>query len=157
MVKSRIGPHRRVVAQLTCGRESRRRMRRIVRAGVIGLVARVAQSAVERIVVVLVAIAALPRWHGMRAGQLEAGTGVVKRPVAPLHCVVASLTCRWETRGSVIHGRDRIRVVILMTRNACGARQVVVVIRMAIGTLPRRHRVCAGEREPRTAVIERRV
>jgi len=68
VVKGGIGPYRRVMAQFTRGRETSGCVSRIVRSGIIRLMARVAQSAIERIVVVLVAITALPRRHRMRTG-----------------------------------------------------------------------------------------
>lgn len=82
---------------------------------------------------------------------------MVKRSIAPLNRIVAGLARRRETCGSVIHRRDRVRVIVLMARDACGVRQVVVIVQVTIGTLPRRHRVCAGKRESRTAVIECRI
>ena len=68
VVKRGIGPHRRVVAQFACGRKTSSRVSWIIRGSVIRLVARVAESAIERIVVVLVAIGTKPRRHGMGAG-----------------------------------------------------------------------------------------
>lgn len=68
VVKRGIGPYGRVVAQFTCCRETSGRVSRIVRSGIIRLVARVAQGAIERIVVVLVAIGAQTRRNRMRTG-----------------------------------------------------------------------------------------
>ena len=82
---------------------------------------------------------------------------MVKRSVAPLDRIVAGLTGRWETRRGVIHWRGCIRVVVLMARDACGARQGVVIVHVAISALPRRHRVRPGKRESRTTVVECRV
>lgn len=75
----------------------------IVRVSVILLMARVAECAVQRIVVVDVAIGAETRWHRMRTRQLEAGTGVVERGIRPLHRIVAGPARRGETRSEVIH------------------------------------------------------
>ena len=66
VIERRVGPDNGVVAQLARGWESRRSMGRIGRACVILLVARIAQSAVQRIVIVHVAIGALARRHGVR-------------------------------------------------------------------------------------------
>lgn len=93
----------------------------------------------------------------MGAGQLEAGAGVVKRPVAPLDRIVAGLARRREICGSVVHRGDRVGVVVLMARNARRAGQAVVVVHVAIGTLPRRYRVRAGKGKSGAAVIECRI
>ena len=56
MVEGGVRPHRRVVTEFTRRRESGRGMGRIVRSRIILLMARVAQRAIQRIVVVDVAI-----------------------------------------------------------------------------------------------------
>lgn len=86
---------------------------------------------------------------------METGAGVVKRPVAPLDRIVAGLTRRRKTRGRVIHRGNRIRIVILVARNARSARQVVVVVYVAIAALPWGNCMGTGERESCTTVIER--
>ena len=68
VVERRVGPHDCVMADLARSGESSGRMRRIVGARIIFLMARVAEDAVQRVVVVNVAIAALARRHGMRSG-----------------------------------------------------------------------------------------
>ena len=52
---------------------------------------------------------------------------------------------------------QRVGVILLMARVARGARQVVVIVRVAIRTLARRNRVRSGEREAGAVVVERRV
>ena len=145
------------MAQLTRGRKTSGCMSWICRSRVVLLMARVAESCVQRVVVVRVTVTALPRRHRMCPRQLEARAGVVKRSIAPLDRIVAGLTRCRETGGGVIHGRDRVRVVILVTRNAGSARQVVIVVDMTISTLTRRYRVCTGKRKPCAAVVKRRI
>ena len=61
-----------------------------------------------------------------------------------------------EIRGGVIRiGRPLI--VLQMTGHAGRARQVVVIVDVAIDALTRWHRVHAGERETGTVVIEDRI
>ena len=83
MIERRVCPDGGVVAQFARGRESGRGVRGIVRARVVLLVARVAQGAVQRIVVVDMAIAALPRWHGVQSGERKTGTAVIEGRIGP--------------------------------------------------------------------------
>src|SRR5215471_15439027 len=53
----------RVMTDVTCRWESRRLMRRIIRASIVLLVTRVAERAVQRVIAVDVAICADPGWH----------------------------------------------------------------------------------------------
>lgn len=69
------------MADLTRCRESSGLMCRTSRAGVVLLMTRVAECAVQRVIVVDVAISADPRWHSVRSRQLEAGTVVIKRAI----------------------------------------------------------------------------
>ena len=138
-------------------REAGGGMRRIGRACVVLLVARIAERAVEVVVIVDVAVGAQARRNSMRSRQLEASGGVVKRTVAPLDRVMAGFACSRKRRRDVIHGRERVVVVVLMARHACRAAQVVVVVDMAIGALPRRHRMRSRQRKSGAVVIERRI
>ena len=157
MVESRIRPHGGVVAKFAGGRKPCGRVRRVGRPGVILLMARVTERAVEGIIVVNVAIDALPRRHRVCPGQLESGAGVIERCVRPQHRVVTVFAGRRKSHRCVIHGRGRIVVVRLMARYACRAGQVVVVVDVAIGALPRRRRVRSRQRKSGAAVIEGRV
>jgi hypothetical protein len=66
---------------------------------------------------------------------------------------VALITRLGETRGDVIRiGRSLI--VLQMATDAGGRAQVVVVVYVAIGTLPRWNGVQAGKREGRGIVVE---
>ena len=156
MVERRICPRRGVVAEFAGSRVSGGCVRRIGRAVVVLLVARVTQRAVQAVIVIDVAIGTEPRWHGVRARQLEAGSGVVEGAVGPMNRVVASFTgCRKCCR-DVIHRRLGGVVIGLMAGYASRAGQVVVVVDVAVGTRPRRHRMRTRQRETGCAVIERR-
>ena len=126
----------------------------IVGTGVILLVARVAQRAVQRIVVVGVAISAKARRDRMRTGELESRAGVVERAISPLNGVVAGLARGWETRCDVIHRRQGTRVVLGVAREACRAIERVVVVHVAVGALARWNRVRPGQRKSSAVVVE---
>jgi len=90
MVELAVGPEHGIVAGLARGRECRRKV--IHRRGcavVILLVARHASRRCDVVIVVDVAIAALPRWHVVIAGQGEAGAIVVERRIQPRRGAVA--------------------------------------------------------------------
>ncbi len=100
---------------------------REVRGDVVGIrgsliileVASHAGRAVQGVVVVDVAIDALPRWNRVHAGQRKPGRGVIKCCVSPEHGIVARLTGSRET--GVRHRTGRIVVVRLMATDAGGA------------------------------------
>ena len=79
-------------------------MRRVVRTSIIFLVARIAERAVQRIIVVDVAIRALTWRRNVRSGQRESRGSVIEFTVSPKHGVVTALTCSWKVRGDVVHG-----------------------------------------------------
>lgn len=83
VVEGRVGPDRGVVAQLAIRGESRGRVRGVGRAVVIILVARHARCAGQVVVVVDVAIRALPGWHRVRAGQRKSGAVVIEGRIQP--------------------------------------------------------------------------
>lgn len=135
-------------------RETCRLVRGVIRAGVILLMARVAQRAIQRVIVVDVAIGAGARWHYVRSGQLETSAGVVESAIGPLHSVMASLACCGECHGDVVNWRNRIFVIGLMARVACRARQVVVIVGVAVRALAGRNGMRAGQRKTSAVVIE---
>lgn len=120
-------------------RESSGGVGRIVGVGVILLVAGVAQRAVQRIIVVDVAVSAHARGHRVRTGERESRGVVVERPIGPQHSVVTDFARGRDSGGNMIHRRGGIVIVRLVTRDAGGARKVVVVIDVAIGALPWRY------------------
>ena len=79
---------------------------------------------------------------------------MIKLAVGPQHRIVAAIASSWEMRGNMVHGAERIVVVRLMARHAGCARQIVVVVDVAIGAQARRHSVCPRQSEPRSRVIE---
>jgi len=104
-----------------------------------------------------VAVGTQARWHGVRARQSKSGSGVVERSIGPQHRVVARLASRREARGDMVHRRSRGVVVVLVARHAGGARQVVVVVNVAIRALTRRHSVRSRQHEAGAVVIEGRI
>ena len=150
-----FGPKHRVVATLARGREMGRHVihRRSGRV-VVGLVATHAGRRGDVVIAVYVTVEALTRRHRVCSGQGESGAGVVEFAVRPKHGVMAALARRREVRSHVVH-RGECRVVVsLMAAHAGGRGDVVVVIDVAIRTLPRRHRVRSGQREPGGVVVE---
>lgn len=99
------------------------------------------------------AVGTLPRWDGVRASQRETSTTVVKRRIEPGSRVVARVAGLGEVRGRVIWVRRSLEV-LEVTRNACRGRQVVVIVHVAINTLPGRHRMHARQRERCQRMIE---
>src|SRR5947209_11380868 len=110
-----------------------------------------AGRAVQRVVVIHVTVGALPWRHHVHAGQSESSGGVIKPAVGPRDCVVTLLASGRETR--MRHWARGMIVVILMAVDACRAGDVVVVIDVAIGALPRWHHVRARQRKSRLGVV----
>ncbi len=106
-------------------------------------VTRHASRAVQGVVVVHMTIDALARWNGMHSGQRESCRRVIELPICPSHRVVALLAGGWKSR--MRHRRGGIVVIRLMATQTRRTRDVVVVIDVAIGTLPRRDRVRSGQ------------
>jgi len=113
-----------------------------------------ASRAVQRVVIVGVAVGALPRRHGVRARQREAGRGVVKLRVSPKHGVVALLAGR--RKSGMRHWGGRPVVVVLVATDARGGGDVVVVADVAIGALSWGHSVRSGQRKSGLGVIKSR-
>ena len=156
VIERGVCPDGGVVAEFACSRESGRSVRGIVGAGVVLLVARVAQGTVQRIIIVDMAVRALPWRNSVTSRQRETGAAVIERRVCPRTRVVALIACLREAGGNVI-GVCSPLIVLQMTRHTGGARQIVVIADMAIGTLPRWHGVQSGERETCAVVIEDRI
>ena len=104
------------------------------------------------VVVVDVAIDALPRRHGVRTRQNESGGRVIELAVRPGHSVMTLLARCRESR--MRHRRGRRVVVGLMAAHAGGRGDVVVVIDVTIRTLPRRHGMRTRQNESGGGVIE---
>ena len=103
VIKSRIRPEGCVVTQIALLRESGGHVVRIGGVVVVGLVTRHTGSAVQAVIVVLMAIGALARWHGVLSGQGEACAGMVEQAIAPLHRVVTGCACGGERGCDVVH------------------------------------------------------
>ena len=98
VVKGRVEPRRGVVALIAGLREVRRHVVGIRRSLVILQVAAHASIGGEVVIVVDVAIAALPRRNGMHSGQREIRGVVVERRIRPRHGVVTLLAGLREVR-----------------------------------------------------------
>jgi len=122
--------------------------------GVILLVTGEARRAIQRVVIVQMAISALARRDCVRAGQRKARRGVVELAIGPPHSVVTTLACCRESR--VGHRAGRAGVVLLVTREARRTVQRIVIINVAIRALTRRDGVSTGQWEPGAGVVERR-
>ena len=90
----------------------------------------------------------------MGARQCKTGGGVVEGCVRPEHGIMTGCTRGRERSRNMVYRRGRIVVIGLMARYASGGRQIVVVGDVAIRTLPRRHQMRTGEREPGAVVVE---
>jgi len=155
MIEGRAGPCRCVVAVLAGSGEELRLcsvtgVRGVV---VVGLVTSDACCRQCCVVVVHVAVTANTRRHGMRAGKGEGGVVVVEGRVGPDSGVVTQLASRRESRGCVC-GISGAVVIILVTRIAESAGQVVIIVDVAICALPGRYRVGARQRESGAVVVE---
>jgi len=156
VIEGGICPDSRIVAEFACSWESGCTVRGIVRARIVVLVARVAQGTVQRIVIVHMAVRALPRRHGVISRQWETGTAVIEGRIGPRSRVVALIARLRKVGGNVIGICGPLKV-LQMARYAGHNCQVVVVIYVAIGALPRWHGVIPSQRETRTVVIEGRI
>ena len=145
VIERRIRPRARVMAVLTgSGKELRlRSVARVCAGVVIRLMTADASCRQSRVVVVYVAVCAFARRHHVRSGQRECGVVVVERRIRPRHRVMAyGAGCREAGRG--VRGIIGRRVILLVARVTRSARQVVVVVDVAIRALPRRHGVRSG-------------
>ena len=73
---------------------------------------------------------------------------VVEGGIQPAGGVVTLLTGLREIRRHVIRIRRALEI-FQVAGHARGARQVVIAVDVAVGALPRRNRMRAGESEPR--------
>ena len=153
VVKLAMAPKHSIVAAFASGGESSMGNRSPC-PSIILLVAGITRRAIERVIVVDMAIGALPWRCCVRSGQRESGAVVVERRILPGTGVVARAASLREVRTHVVWIR-RTLVILQVTRNASRVVQIVVVVHMAIGALPRRHGVHAGQWKSRQGMIER--
>ena len=130
-------------------------MVRIGRALEIVEVARHASRAREVVVIVGMAIGALARRHGVRSGQRESGGRVIELAAGPRdHVVTLLASCR---KTGVRDRSSRGIEVVLVATDARRTRDVVVVVDVTVGTLPRGHHVRTCQRESRLRVVKGRL
>ena len=103
------------------------------------------------------AIGAGPGRYQVRIRQREARCRVIKFAIGPLHGVVTGLARSREPGGRVGDRRGGVVVIGLMAGDASRARQVVIVVDVAIGALAWRNRVIPREREPGAGMVECRI
>lgn len=111
-------------------------------------VTRDARCGTEIVIVIDMAIGALPGRDGVHPSQRERGQGMVKRGIGPGDRVVTLIARLREASRNVIRIRRRL-VILHVATHACRGRQVENIVQVAIGADPRRHRMSAGERKSR--------
>ena len=156
VVERSVQPIGGAVAVLAGGGEELwlRRVPRVGRVVVVRLMAGDAQRAVQRVVVIDMAVGAQPRRHQVQARKGESRSGVVELAVGPGDGVVAVFAGRGEIRRNVVHRRRRAVVVLLMASDAQRAGQVVIVVDMAVAANAGRHQVRVGQRESGRRVVK---
>jgi len=132
VIKGGICPVNRVVAGFACRGESSRGVCGVGGPRVVLLVARVTKCAIQRIVVVDMAIGAGTGRDCVRVGQRETCRRVVKLAIGPLDGVVTGITSGREPGRRVGYRCGRVVVVGLVARHASRARQAVVVVDVAV-------------------------
>jgi hypothetical protein len=154
VVEGAIRPQNRVVTAFASRREAGRRMgNRTGCVVVIGLVAGNTRGARDVVVVINVAIRASARRYRVRTGQRETGVVVVKTRIQPRRSGVALIAGLRKVPGNVVR-IGRSLEILQVAGHAGRAAQAVVVVRVAIGAQPRRHRVHASQRESRSRVVK---
>ena len=156
VIEGRVQPGSRAVALIAALRKVRRYVIGIGCSLIVRQVARHAGRAGEVVIVIEVAIGALPRRHCMHARERKSSAVMVEGGIQPRSRVVALVAALREVRGHVIRV-CRSLVVLQMARDASRAGQVVVVVDVAIGALTRRHGVHARQRKVSRIVVKRRV
>ena len=154
VVECRVCPVAGVMALITGLREVRGNVVRIGRALKVFEMATHARRITDRIVVVGVAIGTSTRWHRVHSSERETGACVVKRGVRPVVGVMALIAGLREVRGDVV-GIGRALVILQVAANASRVGDRVVIVYVAIRTLPRRHRMQSRQRKVSEIVVER--
>ena len=152
VIELRVRPLHRVMALLARSREPRVR-HRAYRGIEVVLVAADAGRAGDVEIVVHVAIRALPRGNRVRARQREARFRVIESRRLPGCGGVAGFASLREPATHVIRVGGSLKI-LYVTGHAGRAGQVVVVIDVAIGTLPRRDRMRARQHKVHRGMIE---
>ena len=113
-----------------------------------------AGGAAQIVVIVHVAVGAGARRHSVQAGEREPGAVVIELRVSPVAGAMALLASLGEARGDVVGIRGSLEI-LQVAADACRGVDRVVVVDVAIGTLPRRNGVHSREREVSKVVVER--
>lgn len=142
MVKRRWLPCRGVVAGLARLREPLRRVVRICSFVEIGEMTRHAGRRSQIVVVVHMAIRALPRRHHVGAGEREVHHRVIEGRRGPGDRGMALRAVRREVCRGMIGIRCALEI-LQVTTDARRARQVVAVVDVAVDALARRHGMSA--------------
>ena len=144
VVEDAIGPEVGVMAGCARGRKARRDVvHRAERGVVIVLVAGNAGRIGDGVVVVEVAIGALPWWNRVIAGQREAGAVVVESRVQPRRRAMTRVARLGEVCCHVVRIRRSLKILEVAI-HAGSAVQGVVVVSVAIAALARWNRVQSG-------------
>src|SRR5215467_5049242 len=122
-----------------------------IRADVVGIggalvvleVAAHAGCGIQAVIVINVAIGALPRGNRVQSGERETRAAVVKGGIGPVGGGVALITGLREIRGDVI-GIGGALVILQVAGHTRRTREVVIVVDVAIGAGARRNRVHPG-------------
>ena len=144
------------MALIAALREVRRHVIGIRRSLVILQMAGDARCAREVVIIIDVAIGALPGRDRVHARQRKVGRVVVKRRVRPRCGVVALIASLRKTSGHVIRIGGSL-IVLEVAAHASRAGQVVIVVDVAIGAHARRHRMASSQRKSNRVVVESRV
>ena len=110
----------------------------------------------EVVVIVGVAVGAAPRRHRMCSRQYKVHERVIESCRRPGHCRVTLSAVRRKVRRNVVRIGGALKICEVAS-NARRARQIVIIIGVAIHALARRHRVSTGQREPNRGVIKLRI
>ena len=144
------------MALIAALREVRRDVVRVGRSLVVLQVAAYTGIGRQVVIIVDVAIRALPRRNSVHPGQREIRGVVVERGVRPRRGVVAQGASLRKTCGGVIRIVGAL-IVLQMARDASGAGQIEIVVDVAVGTLTGRDRMSSRQGEAGSAVIEVRI
>lgn len=98
-------------------------------------------------------VGTLARWNRVRSRQREIDHGVIECRRSPGDGRVALGAVLGEVRGNVIGVGGPLKI-LEMAGNAGRTREVVIIINVAVRTLPGRNRVGAAQRKPHRRVIE---
>ena len=125
-------------------------------AGVVVQVARYASRDRNVVVVVFVAVRALPWRHGVHARQRERGLRVIEVCWRPAVGGMAGLAGLSKAQLHVVR-IARPCVIVQVARHTGCVSNVVVIVLMAVGALTRRHGMHSGERKAGRRVIKFRI